>query len=63
MSKLLSTGQMIDVLKVGEVAETKEGYRVTKNKNQSITYINKEPKYGQFLEMDLTTHRLKWYTE
>lgn len=60
MTKFLTTGQMIDTLKVGEIAETEEGYKVIRNKNQSIVYINKDPKCGQFLAMDLTTHRLKW---
>lgn len=60
MSKWLSTGEMVDKIKVGEVAETEEGYKVIKNRNRSITYTNKESKYGQYLAMDLTTHRLKW---
>ncbi|SET95203.1 hypothetical protein SAMN05421676_11237 [Salinibacillus kushneri] len=60
MSEWLSTGEMIDRLKVGEVAEAEEGYTVIRNNNGSITYLNKEPKYGQYLAINLTTHRLKW---
>lgn len=61
MSKCLTTGQMVEQPKVGQIAETEEGYRVIKNKNGSITYLNKEPKYGQYLSMDLITHRLEWW--
>jgi pyruvate-formate lyase len=62
LSKLLTTGQMIDQLKVGEVAVGKngfyEGYKVKKTDYHEIVPVKKET--NNFLVMNTFTSTTKW---
>lgn len=55
MSEWLTTGQMIDRLKVGEVAENQDGYKVTHGRKGDLLYFYKsnEPDEEEKFTMSL----------
>lgn len=64
MSEWLTTGQMIDALKVGEIAETNEQadfvYRVKKAESGSIMYLDDKGELSRFLVIRDSIAKLKW---
>ena len=65
MTKLLTTGEMIDTLKVGEVAEGVHGYyqetklRMT-DYHEIVYVIGKSSSANNFFELNAFSHNAKW---
>jgi len=60
MTKLLTTGEMIDTLKVGEVAETYGGFKVMKHNGGSITWIHDGDDPHNYLKINMVALDFKW---
>lgn len=65
LSKLLTTGQMIDQLKVGEIAEGVEGFfrktQLTMTDYNEIVFVNhKDSTHNKFFKINSFTHKAKW---
>ena len=60
MNKLLTTGEMIDTLQVGEVAETQEGFKVTKRSSGAITWIHDGDDSHNYLKINIVALDFKW---
>ena len=60
MSKFITTGEMIDRLKVGEVAETYGGFKVMKHKGGSITWIYDGHDPHNYLKINMVALDFKW---
>ena len=65
MTKLLTTGEMIDTLKVGEVAEGVHGYyqetKLRMTDHHEIVYARgKSSSANNFFELNAFSHKAKW---
>ena len=65
MTKLLTTGEMIDTLKVGEVAVGVDGYyqetKLRMTDHHEIVYaIGKSSSANNFFELNAFSHKAKW---
>ena len=60
MTKLLTTGEMIDTLQVGEVAETQDGFKVTKRSSGAITWTHDGDDSHNYLKINIVALDFKW---
>lgn len=64
VSKILTTGQMIDQLKVGEIAEGVEGFfrktQLTMTDCNEIVFVNHTDSTHNFFKINSFTHKAKW---
>lgn len=60
MSKLLTTGQMLDRLKVGEIAETQDGFKVIKRIEGSVTWHHHGDDPKNYMTINNVALDFKW---